>query len=298
LDDRRGQPGDRNRKASPITGLMKVSVLLLTFNEATNLPRCLDALEWWCDDIAIVDSGSTDGTLEIAHSRNIRVLHRPFDDFASQRNFGLAEARFRNEWVLHLDADEVATEAFVRQLAALAPPPGIDAYHVPSKLMMFGKWLRYASMYPVYQVRLGRVAMRFRQVGHGQREDVPCDRVGRFDEPYLHYGLSHGISDWLKKHVCYAAAEAEELIRVRQAERLRLRELLSRHSTVRRRAAKTLSCWLPLFGRAPLRFAYVYFFRGGLLDGSAGLAYAVMLAVYEAMIALQAYEPIRQRRQA
>src|SRR5262249_55431897 len=110
---------------------MKVSVLLLTFNEATNLRRCLDALEW-CDDIAIVDSGSTDGTLEIAHGCNIRVLHRPFDDFAHQRNFGLAEAGFHNEWVLHLDADEVVTEAFVKKLAGLAPSPGIDAYDIPS----------------------------------------------------------------------------------------------------------------------------------------------------------------------
>src|SRR5262245_674034 len=86
-----GNAGDNNTSAA--TGHMKVSVLLLTFNEATNLQRCLDALDW-CGDIAIVDSGSTDGTLEIAHGCNIRVLHRRFDDFASQRNFGLTEAGF------------------------------------------------------------------------------------------------------------------------------------------------------------------------------------------------------------
>jgi glycosyltransferase involved in cell wall biosynthesis len=272
---------------------MKVSILLLTFNEADNLGRCLDALDW-CDDIAIVDSGSTDGTLEIAYSRNIRVLHRPFDNFASQRNFGLTEAGFCYDWVLHLDADEIVTEAFVKRLAALDPPPGIDAYEIPSKLMMFGKWLRHAGMYPVYQVRLSRAGMRFRQVGHGQREDIPRSRVVRFDEPYLHYSLSHGVSEWLKKHSRYAAAEAEELIRVRQAERIQLRDLLSQDSADRRRAAKVLSCWLPLFGRAPMRFSYVYFFRGGLLDGSAGLAYAHMLMVYEAMIALEAYARMRE----
>lgn len=96
---------------------MKVSVLLLTMNEERNLPRCLDALSW-CDDIALVDSGSTDETIEIARARNVRVLMiNPFQDFAAQRNFGLREAGFRHHWVLHLDADEVAT-AGVRPAAA------------------------------------------------------------------------------------------------------------------------------------------------------------------------------------
>jgi glycosyltransferase involved in cell wall biosynthesis len=80
---------------------MKVSVLLLTMNEERNLPRCLDALTW-CDDIAVVDSGSTDKTIEIARARNVRVLINPFQDFAAQRNFGLQRAGFRHPWVLHL----------------------------------------------------------------------------------------------------------------------------------------------------------------------------------------------------
>src|ERR1700687_2869614 len=108
---------------------MKVSVLLLTFNEASNLPRCLDALSW-CDDIAIVDSGSTDATVDIARDRNVRVLQNPFQDFAAQRNFGLAEGGFRHPWVLHLDADEVVTPSFVDRLLALEPKDGIDAYYV------------------------------------------------------------------------------------------------------------------------------------------------------------------------
>src|SRR4051812_22160169 len=109
---------------------MRVSVLLLTFNEAINLPRCLDALSW-CDDIAIVDSGSTDATLEIARARNVRVLNNPFQDFAAQRNFGLAQAGFRHNWVLHLDADEAVTPSFVERLLALEPTEEIDAFYVP-----------------------------------------------------------------------------------------------------------------------------------------------------------------------
>jgi glycosyltransferase involved in cell wall biosynthesis len=160
---------------------MKVSVLLLTFNEAINLPRCLDALTW-CDDIAIVDSGSTDETINIARARNVRVLNNPFQDFAAQRNFGLAEAGFRHPWVLHLDADEVVTPTFVERLLALQPSDGIDAFYIPSKLIMLDQSLPHAGIYPSYQVRLGRLGrLRFHQVGHGQREDMPRNRVGTFD---------------------------------------------------------------------------------------------------------------------
>lgn len=196
---------------------MKVSVLLLTFNEAANLPRCLAALAW-CDDIVTVDSGSTDGTLEIARAAGVRVLSRPFDDFATQRNFGLDHGDLRNEWVLHLDADEVVTEAFRARLEALEPPAGVDAYRVPSKLMLNGRWLRRAGMYPAYQVRLGhRERLRFVQVGHGQREDLPPGRVGTFDEPYLHYNFSHGLPAWLRKHVRYAEDRARSIMFVRAA---------------------------------------------------------------------------------
>ncbi len=269
---------------------MKVSVLLLTYNEAINLPRCLDALAW-CDDIAIVDSGSTDGTLDIARARNVRVLNNPFQDFAAQRNFGLAEANFRNPWVLHLDADEVATPAFVERLLALEPNDEIDAYYIPSKLMMFNQSLLHAGLYPSYQVRLGRLGqLRFKQVGHGQREDMPRNRIGTFDEPYLHYSFSHGLKSWLERHIEYAEAEASVLVNARRDKPFRFRELLSSDKVTRRRSLKILAFLMPLAMRPFVRFIYVYIIRRGFLDGQAGFLYAFMLATYEAMIAILAYE--------
>jgi glycosyltransferase involved in cell wall biosynthesis len=271
---------------------MKVSVLLLTFNEAINLPRCLDALSW-CDDIAIVDSGSTDGTLEIAHDRNVRVLHNPFQDFADQRNFGLAKAGFQHSWVLHLDADEVATPRFVQRLLALDPPDGTDAYYIPSMLMMLDQSLIHAGLYPSYQVRLGRLErLKFKQVGHGQREDMPRDQVGTFDEPYLHYAFSHGLRAWLKRHLQYAEDEANVLVAARAGSSIRLRDLLSSDKVTRRRSVKLLAFLMPLTIRPLMRFIYVYVVRRGFLDGRAGFLYAFMLATYEAMIAVLASEKL------
>lgn len=191
---------------------MKVSTLILTFNEEGNLPACLAALSW-CDDIVVLDSGSTDKTIEIARRHGARILERPFDTFAAQRNFGLDAGSFRHDWVLHLDADEVLTPAFREHIASLAPMPAIDAWRVPSKTILFGRWLKHAGMYPTYQVRLGhRERLRFKQVGHGQREDLSSDRVATFPEPYLHYNFSHGMRRWLEKHIRYAQDEAREII--------------------------------------------------------------------------------------
>jgi glycosyltransferase involved in cell wall biosynthesis len=267
---------------------MKVSVLILTYNEAKNLPRCLAALSW-CDDILVVDSGSTDDTVAIARAAGARVLTRPFDNFANQRNFGLAAGEFQHEWVLHLDADEVVTPAFRARLERLEYSDGIDAYLVPSKLMLHEHWLRYAGMYPTYQVRLGhRDRLRFKQVGHGQREDLPPERVGTFEEPYLHYNFSQGLGAWLRKHLKYAEDEARALVASRNGQQRSLSQLFSGDATSRRRALKEISNHLPLALRPVARFFYVLIWRRGFLDGSYGILYALMLSVYEGMIAVMA----------
>lgn len=270
---------------------MKVSTIILTYNEAANLPACLDALSW-CDDIVVLDSGSTDDTVELARRYEARVIARPFDNFAAQRNYGVEAGDLRHEWVLHLDADEIVTPRFVKALDDLDPPADILAYRVPSKLILFGKWLRHAGMYPTYQVRLGkRDHLKFKQVGHGQREDLPPEFISSFEEPYLHYSFSQGLRCWLIKHVRYAADEAEWLLDMHRENEER-QSLIKSDAVERRRAAKNLAARLPLFLRPPARFFYVYFLRQGFRDGRAGLTYSLMLSVYEGMIAVLAYEAV------
>lgn len=268
---------------------MQVSILILTHNEEINIASCLDAL-CWCDDICIIDSGSTDATLEIAaRYPQVRVLHRAFDNFAGQRNFGLEAADFRHEWVLHLDADEVVTDAFVAALHALEPPPGIHAYHVPAKMMLYGSWLHYAGMWPAYQVRLGDRTLRFKQVGHGQREDLPADQVGTFTEPYLHYSFSHGLLRWFEKHIRYARDEAQLIVDLRRGGDAQSGGD-AEGGVSRRRKAKQMAAHIPLWLRPVARFVYVYFLRAGFRDGRSGLIYTLMLCVYEGMTAVFAYD--------
>lgn len=268
---------------------MRVSTVILTLNEERTLGRCLASLDW-CDDVLVVDSGSTDRTAEVAAEHGARVIHRPFESFADQRNHALEQGGLRHDWVLHLDADEAATEALAAEMAALAPRDDLDGYLIAARTVMRGQWLRHAGMWPSYQVRLGHVGrLRFRQVGHGQQETVAPERLGRLSEPYLHFAFAHGFRSWLAKHLRYAADEADAI--ARQGRRGGApRELLSRNPLASRRAAKAAADRLPPAVRPLLRFLHVYVWRRGFLDGRRGLVYALMLSVYEGMIAVLVYE--------
>ena len=171
-----------------------VSTILLTLNEEANLPRCLEALAW-CDDVVVVDSYSSDRTVAIAESAGARVVQRRFDNFAAQRNHALDSVPLRHDWVLHLDADEVCNEDLRSEIEVKIRDERYDAYRVPSKTMFLGRWLRYSGMYPSYQVRLGRrSAFRFKQVGHGQREDLNPERVrARWSRPI---SITHSRKGW------------------------------------------------------------------------------------------------------
>jgi glycosyltransferase involved in cell wall biosynthesis len=257
-----------------------VSVLILARNEEENLPQCLAALTW-CTDIVVVDDVSTDRTAEVAQGGGARVLKRKFDSFAGQRNWALETAGWKHEWILHLDADEVVTPELAAEVAETIPGSRFDAYRVPSRLIFMGRALTHAAMYPTYQVRLGRnPGLRFKQVGHGQREDMDPSRVGTIREPYLHYSFSKGLEEWLLRHNRYSTAEAQE--EVYPTESLRPWVLFSKDPVERRRALKRAARRMPL--RPTLRFLWLYVLRRGFLDGHAGFEYCRLMACYEAMI--------------
>lgn len=256
-----------------------VTVVVLTHNEAANLPGCLDSLTGF-DDVHVVDSGSTDGTRDLAAARGVGVyVNAPFPGFGTQRNWAIDYVPARYEWQLHLDADERVTPALAAELATKATADsGTGGYRVPSKLLFCGRWLRRSGQYPGYQVRFfHRRRLRFVDHGHGQREQTDHP-IGTLKEPLLHHAFSKGIDDWFRKHVGYARREAEQAMGPTAV----TDSLWSRDSTTRRRAVKRLVSRLP--GRYFLRLAHLLVFRGGLLDGWAGVTYAHMLAVYEGMI--------------
>jgi glycosyltransferase involved in cell wall biosynthesis len=257
-------------------------------NEELNLPRCLEAISW-CDEVLIVDSFSSDATLKIAAAYGVRVVQRAFDSFAGQRNFALEHCELKHDWIFHLDADEVMTPDLSAEILRCIAATDKDAYRVSSKLMFRGKFLRHAGLFPWYQVRLGRRGkLRFTQVGHGQREQLPPHSIGTLKNSLLHFPFEKGLDDWIEKHNRYSTAEARQNVYGYADDDVPILDLFSIATDRRRRAAKKIFRRLPC--RATIRFIYMYLFRGGILDGKAGFTYCRLLAWYERLIVLKERE--------
>lgn len=269
-----------------------ISIVILTHNEIINIERCLASVAW-ADDILVVDSGSTDSTVQCAEDMGARVLFRPFDNFANQRNYALDHGQLKHPWVLHLDADEEVTPQLADQMQRIAAlDAGKPGYLVPFRLMLLGQWLKHAGMYPGYQVRFGsRDRLRFHMVGHGQRELLAPAEIGTLSGDLIHHNFSKGISEWLTKHARYARDEA--LLAVADPEQFKWADLLQFSDRLkRRRSLKQLAQVMPL--RPLARFMYVYFLKLGFLDGRAGLRYASLMGLYQWMIDLNMIE-LRRR---
>jgi glycosyltransferase involved in cell wall biosynthesis len=255
---------------------MPFSIVILTLNEERDLPACLDAIRF-CDDIVVLDSGSTDSTIAIAKTAGARVFTRRFDNFGGQRNFAQTKIPFKHAWVFHLDADEIFNPALAAECEASSGRTDLDGFYVAPKMIWEGTWVPHCTDFPAWQARFVRAPdFRFIEVGHGQREAAGM-RLERLTHSYDHNLSSGGTTDWLAKHRRYAAAEAKNYLST--SGRTRAALLFSSEKLERRRALKRLSYSLPF--RPLLRFVYQYFLRGGILDGGAGLKYCLLLARYE-----------------
>ncbi len=272
-----------------------LAAVVIARNEAANIERCLRSLTW-CAEVLVVDDHSTDGTPELAAACGARVVTHRFESFARQRNWALDEAGLQSEWVLMLDADEVASNEFrdAVLMALSAADQQTAGFQLCRKTMFFDQWLRYADGFPVWIMRIvrrGRAS--FADSGHGEVPVPDVDGVlPRIREPFIHYPFSKGLHDWWQRHNNYSTREAEREWQEVQA--WRWGDLLGRDPARRRRAARDLARRLPC--RAWLRFFYHYVWRGGFLDGRAGWQFSKMMATYEGLIVLKKWElAMRQR---
>ena len=268
---------------------LPISVVILTKNEITNIERCIRSVEA-CDEIVIVDDGSTDGTKEKAAELGARVLENRFLSFAKQRNWSLSFGELRNTWAIMLDADEAATPQFLEEVAQVVAksPASVVAFKTSRKTMLGAKWLRFADEYPCWIMRVVRVGhAEFADAGHGEAPVPPLDgEIGVIRQPFLHFAFSHGLSQWLNRHIKYA--EREAALEVANLEALNWRNLISRDASKRRFVLRGLSRRLPM--RPQLRFLYHYLLRGGFLDGREGFIFSLLKSIYESMIIAKRWE--------
>lgn len=263
-----------------------LSIIILTKNEAQDLPDCLNSIHW-CDDKIVLDSGSSDATIQIAQKLGARVFTNPFKSFGDQRNWALDHCEPKYPWILFLDADEHSTPEFKAALvsAIQSAAPEIAGYYCCWKMMYRSVWLKRSDSFPKWQLRLLRAGrVRFVDFGHGQKEGEVQGRLEYLREPYLHYAMSKGMRAWIERHNKYSDQEAA----ARAAEQIDWPKIFSRHGSIRNRALKPLVSRLP--GWPLFRFAWPYIFKFGFLEGRSGFIYCVNLAYYEWLIQVKMRE--------
>ena len=265
-----------------------ISVLILTRNEQQDLPACLDSVSF-SDDVHVFDSTSTDNTCNIARARGAHVTQRPFDSYAKQRNAALRNLPFKHEWLFILDADERPTPelAAEMQLAATTAPANIAGFRLQRRDFLWGTWLKHAQITPLY-IRL----VRHKQARYEREINEVITVDGNIADlhNYLdHFPFSKGIAHWVAKHNVYSTMEAALIASgTTQADASLSTALFAKDFHQKRAAQKALFFKLP--ARPLLKWLYMMFFRGAILDGAAGLAYATLQSFYEYLIVLKTRE--------
>lgn len=250
--------------------LHSIDVLVLTWNEEANLGRTLAALVRF-PRVVVLDSGSTDATLQIAAGYpNVRVCSHPFESHAAQWTHGLLHCGISAPWVLALDADYVLDPGLVDEIAALQPKPGVGGYRASFRYCIDGRPLS-GSLYPPVVILYRREGARYVQDGHTHRL-VPAAQV----EP-LRGKVSHDdrkpLSTWLAAQDRYARLECAALRSARWVD-------LKWSDRIRRLVV--IAPWL-----VPL---YCLTVRRGFLDGRAGLLYAVQRGIAESILSARLIE--------
>jgi glycosyltransferase involved in cell wall biosynthesis len=276
--------------------LSSLSVLVLTKNEERDLPGCLNSVSW-CDDVHVLDSGSTDGTCDIARRFGASVVTRTYADStkifggdeAAHRNWSLRNTAFRYPWVLLLDADERVTgELRVAILEAVKSPGSNVAFRIQRRDFLGNTWLKHVQAVPFYLRLFRPEKLRYeRFVNPVSIADGPVGEVGGFLD---HYPFSKGVSHWLERHNAYSSLEARQIAENRRvhAKPSVYKALMAGDSHERRLHQKELFYRVPF--RPLVKFCILYFGKRGLLDGRAGFQYAVLQAIYEYMIVLKVRE--------
>lgn len=255
---------------------MKLSIAILACNEAANLRRTLPSVAW-ADELLVVDSGSTDDTIAIARSFGAKVFSEPWKGYGPQMNSAIEKCT--SPWVFSLDADEVLTPELQTEIQTLLKgEPKFDAYWVPRRNQIFGRWMRFGGQYPDYKLRL------FRQGTARLPEDTEPHATPKWAGPkgkllgdLLHYQYPT-VALYVEHMNRYSSASVPLVLR-------KGRSCLG----IFEFAAMTVA-------NPMLTFVKNYIFRGGFLDGREGLLFHLYHSAYVSWKYAKAWEASRSAK--
>lgn len=258
---------------------MKLTAIVLTYNEGIHLERCLTSLYGVVEHIVVVDCFSTDMTLDIARAHGARVIQKPWINHANQFNWALTQLAKDTEWVLRIDADEVLTPMLALEIRERLPSLSYDIHGICfSRRMTFqGRMIRWGGIFPVRVLRMFRY-------GRGECENRWMDEhikvsglIHNFNGEIIDDNLNT-LSWWINKHNGYASREAVDILNMEYGFMPydSVADLRGGQAGVKRWLKEQVYFRLPVGLRAGLYFFYRYLLRLGFLDGQEGFAFHFM----------------------
>ena len=253
-----------------------VTVLILARDEVLNIDQCLGSVQW-AEQSIVIDSGSSDGTQDVARRRGSEVVETHWRGYGAQREFALRLTQIRHDWVYFVDADEWVSVELAGEIARLVEEPGCNGYWQYMRLVFQGRWIRHCGWY-----RTGRL-LRLMNRRFARYDDkafsehaIVAGPVGKLDHDIVDEDHK-GLAQWLRKHVSYAELETER----RLAEGATVESPVY-YSRVQLFLKDRVARRLP--GRAVFQFVYMYILRRGFLDGRQGLLFCFLHAWFQVVI--------------
>lgn len=275
-----------------------LTAIILTKNEELNIERCIKSIIGLADRICIVDSGSTDKTVEIAKKLGAEIYsHQPFEHYAKQFNWALDNLNIKTKWIYRIDADEVVTPELKKEIidnCKLHHDDDINGFVMKFKIFFMGRFLTHGGVYPFYNLTIFKNGYgRYEDRAMGEHIVLKSGETIDLQNDCLHYDFKD-LNTWISKHNWYATREVNdyfETINNKQAD-----------TTLYHEAEKTkayrdrIYYRLPKFFRAKLYYWYRYYVKLGFLDGKPGKIYAFLQAYwYRYLVDAKIYEKeIRQ----
>jgi Glycosyl transferase family 2 len=272
----------------PAARSVPVTALILMKDEAVNIDRCIASLGW-CEQRLCIDSGSADGTVDIARSIGAEVIETSWRGFGAQREWALRHDLVRNEWVYFVDADEWVSTELAKEIGQVVAVPEHTVYIQRLRLVFLGTWISRAGWYGNSWV--ARLALRSDAIcdgaGFGERIVPKTGSIGKIRNDIVDEDLK-GLATWIAKHARYVQLAATQRLNGRPAERpltMPQARWILKQKIFPRVPCKPLALWV-----------YMYVIRGGFLLGRAGFVFCTMHGFFEFQTGQLVREGIRGRR--
>ncbi len=266
-----------------------ITAIILTKNEERNIKQCIDSIRDLADRIVVVDSGSSDRTVEIARNLGAEIYHHEFIHYAAQFNWALDNTDIRTKWVYRIDADEVVPPELCEEIRVECrkhSDDSVNGFLMKHKLYFLGKYLKHGGAYPFIKMTVFKPEFgRFEDRAMGEHVVLSKGTYITLKNDCLHHDCKD-LTQFIEKHNSYATREVSDYMRENDSS-----AGLYDQARQSRKLRNSFYYRLPKFARARLYYLYRYYIRMGFLDGQQGKIYAMLQAyMYRFMVDAKIFE--------